>query len=106
MVIIVDGGPLCVARAFDHWKNEPVEGLYWIYLKKHGAHFGPFFADLILAEKAMKKILKEFKPTFFDQPLEWIRRQTGLRDWMDKNIGKSQDLIGGEWIKDEAGSQK
>ena len=101
IVILADGGPICVARVFDHVKKEAIEGLYWIYLKRHGAHFGPFFADLILAEKALKKILKEFTPTFFEQPLEWIRRQTALKAWMDKNVGKSQDLVGGEWVEKE-----
>lgn len=101
MVILMDGGPLCVARVFDHLKRELVEGLYWIYLKKHGARFGPFFADIHLAYKAMKKILKHFGPAAFEQPLDWIRRQDSMAEWMRKNVGKPEDLIGAEWAKAE-----
>lgn len=100
LAIVSDGGPLCIGRVFDHNKSEALIGLYWIYLKRHGAHFGPFFADITLADRAMRKILKQFRPTFFEQPLDWIRRQVTLKDWMEKNIGKSEDLVGGEWIKE------
>lgn len=107
MTILMDGGPLCVSHVYDHFNKKSVDGLYWIYIKKHGAHFGPFFAEITLAHKAIKKILKEFKPVFFEQPLAWIRRQTVLKDWMEKNVGKSEDLIGAEWAKDdESGGSK
>lgn len=101
MVIVADGGPLCVGRVYDHVAGKMVVGLYWIYLKRHGAHFGPFFTDIVLAERAMKKILKQFAPKFFEQPLEWIRRQAALKEWIEKNIGRSEDLIGGEWAPPE-----
>lgn len=101
MVIISDGGPLCVGRVFNHWTREMMTGLYWIYLKRHGAHFGPFFAEITLADRAMKKILKQFGKTFFEQPLAWIRRQEALKEWIWKNIGKSEDLIGAEWAKEK-----
>jgi len=99
IVILMNLGPLCVARVYDHLKKELTVGLYWIYLKKHGAHMGPFFADIHLAYKAMKKILKHFGEDFFEQPLDWIRRQDGARIWMEKNVGKNNDLVGGEWMK-------
>lgn len=101
LVVLMGLGPLCVGRVYDHLKKELVVGLYWIYLKKHGAHMGPFFTDIHLAYKAMKKILKHFGENFFDQPLDWIRRQEAARVWVDKNIGGIQDLIGGEWLKTE-----
>ena len=82
MVILMNMGPLCVGRVFDHVKRELRTGLYWIYLKKHGAHLGPFFTDIHLAYKAMKKILKHLGESFFEQPLDWIRRQDAARLWM------------------------
>ena len=100
LLVLMAEGPLCVAKVYDHWNKETVEGLYWIYLRKHGAHFGPFFAEVSLAHRAMRKVLKEFKPTFFEQPLAWIRRQAVLKEWVEKNVGKSEDLVGGEWIKE------
>lgn len=100
LAIIVDGRALCVGRVYDQVKAEVRVGLYWIYIKNQGARFGPFFADIVLAERAMKKILKRFGQTFFEQPLSWIRRQDCLKEWVDKNIGTSNDLIGGEWIKE------
>jgi hypothetical protein len=102
LVVMVNGGPLCVGRVFDNRTREIVKGLYWVYLKRHGAHFGPFFAEISLADRAMRNILKQFKAALFEQPLAWIRRQTIVQEWVDKNIGKSEDLIGGEWAKDDA----
>ena len=90
-------GPLCVGPVFDHTKRRVVTGLYWIYLRKQGARFGPFFAELTLADRAVKKILKEFGAPMFEQPIAWLRRQSALRDWMATNVGKPQDLIGAEW---------
>lgn len=104
MVVLMGHGPLCVARVYDHLKGELVVGLYWIYIMKHGAHIGPFFADIHLAYKAMKKIMKHFGENFFDQPLDWIRRQEAARVWMDKNVGKLEDLIGAEWLKTDGDS--
>lgn len=47
----------------------------------------------------MRKILKEFdKPGFWEQSLEWYSRQEAMRKWIDENVGKPEDLIGGEWI--------
>lgn len=101
MVVISSAGPLCVGRVYDHHKGEMVVGLYWIFLRAHGAHIGPFFAALTMADAAMKKILKQFGKSFFEQPLEWIRRQDAARVWIESNIGKLDDLIGGEWAKPE-----
>ncbi len=90
-------GPLCVGRVYNHINGKAVDDLYWIYIHAHGAKFGPFFATIPLATTAMRKILKEFKPEVFSQPLAWIRRQAPMQEWVGKNIGKSKDLIGAEW---------
>lgn len=91
-------GPLSIARVFDYRKRRLEVGLYWIYLNRHGAQMGPFFAEIALAERSIAKILKEFGASTFEQPLQWIRRQSALRDWIVTNVGKSADLIGGEWM--------
>jgi len=100
LVILMDGGPLCVGRVYDPSTNDIVKELYWIYVKKCGAHLGPFFADIHLAFKAMRKIVKRFGVPFFEQPLDWLRRQKDAAVWIEKSIGKPEDLIGGEWRKD------
>jgi hypothetical protein len=99
LVILMDGGPLCVGRVYDHRKGEVLEGLYWLYVKRCGAHLGPFFADIHLAFKAMRKIVRRFGVPFFEQPREWLRRQMAAAVWLEKNIGKPDELIGGEWRK-------
>lgn len=101
LVVISSAGPLCVGRVYDYVKKEVVVGLYWIYIRNHGAKLGPFFAELGLADRAMKRILKHLGKEFFEQPLEWIARQDAVRDWLWANIGKNDDLIGGEWAKSE-----
>lgn len=98
--ILSTNGPLCVAYVFNHTKHEVVKELYWIYVTDYGVTIGPFFAKLSMANTAMKKILKAFKPPTFKQPLSWLRRQTAMADWISKNIGKKGDLIGGEWAEE------
>ncbi len=98
LVIISDGGPLCVARVFNHETTKIVEGLFWIYHKLHSRTIGPYFPDLVLADKAMRKILKQFGVPFFKQPLEWLQRQTAFKTWVDKNVGEMGDLFGGQWV--------
>lgn len=100
LTVMWAAGPLCVGRVFDHGNRKEVEGLYWIYLRKHGAKIGPFFADIVLAAAATKKMLKHFGPAPFEQPLPWIARQSAIKEWIERNIGKAEDLIGAEWIKD------
>lgn len=103
--ILVDNGPLCVAAVWDWEKKEKVRGLYFVYFKSHGLHFGPFYADIGLAATAMRKALKAFpQPDFWKQNLEWYQRQTAFHQWIEKNMGKPKDLIGGQWLPEEPAS--
>lgn len=95
----MDGGPLCVAGAFDWKAREVVPGLYLVYVKKIGMRIGPFYASIPLAEKGMKKGLK-MKSGVWDQPIEWISRQDWLRTWIEKEMGKFTDIVGAEWARD------
>lgn len=101
MVIISNGGSLCVARVYNHNTRKVTEGLFWIYHKLHSRTIGPYFPDLVLADQAMRKILKHFGKTFFEQPLEWLARQTQFKLWVDKNIGEPGDLFAGRWVDDQ-----
>ena len=102
LVNLMDGGPLCIGRAVERRDVRP--DLFWIYLKKQGARIGPYFADIHLAFKSMRKLVNHFGVPFFEQPLDWIRRaltkDLGPRKWCDRNIGEPGDLIGGQWSKD------
>lgn len=98
--ILVDGGPLCVAGIWDWERKRLVPGLYWIYFRRFGIHFGPFYAALSLAERDMKKALK-IQPGLWDtQDRTWYGRQAWLGEWIDRNMGRPDYLIGGVWAKD------
>lgn len=99
MELLSRNGPLCSSYVFDHKSRKIIKYLYFIYVKDRGAVIGPFFAEITLADRAMKKILKEFNALTFSQPLSWLRRQNVMGDWISKNIGKPGDLIGAEWSK-------
>ncbi len=100
--ILMDGGPLCVAPVWNWEKKEKVHGLFFIYMKRFGLHFGPFYAGIDLATKDMKKALKAFPQAgFWEQPLEWYQRQTAFHDWIVKNMGRPEDLVGGRWMPEE-----
>lgn len=99
MEILLDGGPLCIANIWDFERKRMVLNLFWIYFKTHGIHFGPFYASLSLAERDMKKALK-IQSGMWDQGLEWLARQAWLQEWIDKNMGNPDYLIGGVWAKD------
>lgn len=99
--ILVDGGPLCVGPVWDWENGKKVEGLYFVYHKKTGLSFGPFYAEIHLADRDMRKALKAFpQPAFWEQPLEWFRRQTAFAEWIEKNMGSRKMLIGGRWAPD------
>jgi len=102
MVIISNADPLVVARAYNHNTKQIIAGLFWIYHIQHSRTIGPYFPDIVLADRAMRKILKHFGKPFFQQPLEFLQRQTGFKAWVDKNIGEPGDLFGGQWV-DERG---
>ena len=96
--ILAARGPLCVAPMYNHHEREVRSDLFWIYIRAHGAHLGPYFTEIPVAQRAMQKIIKQAGPHFFDQPLAWIQRQHTFREWLEKTIGKPEDLIGGEWF--------
>lgn len=98
--ILVDGGPLVVAPAWNLRENRRIPGLFWIYFRKHGLRFGPYYASIALAEKDMRKTLKHFPKGFWDEPYAWYTRQPAFRDWVEKNLGKGDDLVGGRWASD------
>lgn len=98
--VLVDGGPLCVAGVWDWHRKRLATGLYRIYFRRFGIHFGPYYANLTSAERDMKKALK-IQPGFWDtQEIGWYERQKWLHQWIEKNLGKSDWLIGGVWMKD------
>jgi hypothetical protein len=100
--ILVDGGPLCVAPVWNFEAREKVTGLFFVYFKKHGIPIGPYYAGIGLASHGMRKLLREFPPGgFWEQELEWYPRQAGFRAWVDQNLGKSGDLVGGVWAPEE-----
>lgn len=103
--ILVDSGPLCVAPVWNWVGKEKAHGLYFVYFKRHGLHFGPFYGEIVLAARDMKKVLKAFPQKYFwNQSLEWYQRQMPFHEWIEKNMGKPEDLIGGVWIKEKAES--
>lgn len=100
--ILLDAGVLCLGPVWDKEVHKAVHGLYFIYFKRFGARIGPYYASLSLAERDMRKMLKEFPPgAFWEQSLEWYQRQGKLHDWIDKRCGKPEYLIGGTWAPEE-----
>lgn len=101
--ILVEKSPLCVAGVWNWTENRREHGLWFIYLKRDGKgiRFGPFYAAFELASRDMNKVFKAFPKGFWDQPIEWMGRQKSFQDWVEKNIGRHEELIGGTWIKDE-----
>lgn len=84
-----------------NWKeNLKVQGLYFVYFKRFGLRFGPYYAAIGLAERDMRKALKEFPAGFWEQGLEWYRRQNSFHQWIEKNMGRGDFLVGGQWAKD------
>lgn len=97
--ILVDGGPICVAGVWDWNENYQVMGLWRIYHKRAGACFGPFYASIPLAEKGMRKALKEIPKDVWEHDLEWYQPQGWILKWIEANLGKTMDLVGAEWEK-------
>lgn len=95
--VLLDGGPLCVGPAIDWKAGRRRLDLYLIWFKRLGLCFGPFYARLELADKAMRRVLKAFPSGFWGESAEWYRRQKGFIDWIDRELGKAGDLVGGEW---------
>lgn len=99
--ILVDGGPLVIAGVWDWSRGRRNPGLYKIYIRRFGASVGPFYAGLQLAERGMKKALGLQPGLWVGQPAEWYLRQTWLHQWVNRELGKAEDLVGGQWVSDE-----
>lgn len=97
--VLLDGGPLCIAGVWRWGEGTRVTGLYRIYHRRSGFTLGPFYASISLAEKGMKKALSLGRG-FWEQPLGWYPRQAWFGEWIDKNLGKYDDLVGGIWASD------
>lgn len=94
--------PLYVAPAWDWKKADRIGGLFFVYLigTKLCRVLGPWYASIALADGDMKKLHKAFPAGFWSESSEWIVRQTAFSTWIEKNMGRSEDLIGGVWVKD------
>jgi hypothetical protein len=101
--ILVDGGPLAVGPVWNFKEDRKLHPtLSFIYFKKWVARIGPYYANLALAERDMRKVLKEFRQqNFWEQSLDWYRRTTSLHQWIDANLGRPEYLIGGRWAREE-----
>lgn len=97
--ILVDGGPLFVAGIWNWSTGYTVPGLYLIYHKVSCSPFGPYFASIILAERGMRLALKEIPKDIWGHEPQWYDGQTWIGKWINENLGKPMDLIGGEWEK-------
>ena len=95
--ILVDGGALCVAGVWSFDEKQRVAGLYAIYHKESGRKLGPYYASIPRAQADLKRAMKQVPASFWAQPITWIVRQKTYFDWIDKELGKAGDLIGGEW---------
>lgn len=99
--VLLDKKHLCICPAWQPSMNRAVPGLYIIYFKRFAMKIGPYYAELLSAERDLNKLMKEFpQDQFWEQKLEWYQNQGKLHDWVDKNLGRPEYLIGGIWIKD------
>lgn len=98
--VLLEHGPLVLVPSRNEDGNDRV-GLYLILVKEHQAKIGPYFADLAKAHEAMKKIVKKFPAEIWNQPVGWLARQKELLEWIEKEIGQAEDLVGGYWVNEE-----
>lgn len=90
-------GPLSIVPAKDEHGRDRA-GLYLLLVTEHKAKIGPYFADFSKANDAARKIVKQFPPAIWKQPVSWLVRQKELLGWIEKQIGYQEDLIGGQWV--------
>lgn len=100
MPVLVDGGPLCIASPWRWTDNSTVGGLYFIYHKVSGFHFGPYYASIVLAEKAMRKALKDIPKEIWSHEAQWYGKEQWLGKYIEEYLGMPMDLVGGEWERD------
>lgn len=93
--VLVDGGPLCVAHAYDWTDSRERRDLFRIYHKKLGMSMGPFYASLTLAAAGMKKAIKLGKHIWEDA--HHLVEEKWIHKWIDEQLGKAGDLVGGHW---------
>lgn len=97
--ILMDGGPLCVGRAWDWNESRERHDLFRIYHKKLGMALGPFYVTIPLAVGGMKKAIKLGRHIWEDA--HQLAEQKWLHRWIDEQLGKAGDLVGGTWVKDD-----
>lgn len=97
--ILLDGGPLCIAPAWDWEENRIRRDLFRIYHKRIGMAIGPFYATIPLADQGMKKAVKLGKH-FWETDYRWLADAKWLHKWVDDQLGKPGDLVGGTWAPD------
>lgn len=103
--ILVDGGPLCIAVAYDWEDSRERRDLYNIYHKRIGIAIGPFYAAITLADTAMKKAIKLGKH-LWENDRNWMAQQKWLHKWVDEQLGKPGDLVGGFWASPDPEPEK
>lgn len=96
--ILFDGGSLCVARAWDWTENRERHDLFRIYHKKLGMAMGPFYVSIPLAVMGLKKAIKLGKHIWEDS--KTLPDQKWLHKWIDAELGRPGDLVGGTWAPD------
>jgi hypothetical protein len=97
--ILLPLGPLSIAGAWDWGRERRAPGLFRIYHTQSGLPIGPYYAEMTLAEKGARKALS-LGEAFWKEKASWYANQKWLRDWLDKNLGKPEYLIGGQWAKE------
>lgn len=101
--ILVDGEGLCVANAWNWGSNHKRPELFRIYHKRTGLPVGPHYVSLTLADHALRSLLKiPNAKQVWSEDLAFFHANRWVKAWVDQNIGRAGDLVGGEWV-DEKG---
>lgn len=98
--ILLEVGPLAISPAKGEDGGDRA-GLYVILVKAHLVKIGPYYANLSKAHDAARKILKRYPAAMWDQPVAWLSRQTEMLAWIHTEIGRSEDLVDGQWVDAE-----
>jgi hypothetical protein len=97
--ILLDGGPLCIAPAWDWNESYVRRDLFRIYHKRIGIPIGPCYTTITLADQGMKKAIKLGKH-HWENDAHWLAEAKWLHKWIDEQLGKPGDLVGGSWAPD------
>lgn len=102
--ILVDGGPLVIANAWNWGKRSRRADLYRIYHKRSGLPIGPHYAAITLAQQGLKAAMGiPNAKAIWAEDVAYFNANRWVRTWVLKELGKSMDLIGGSWC-DEKGN--